>query len=57
MQRLFRRSEQDSDEDKEGDELDLKRAGKNPTRTRKLSFAPQKIIDYKPKFRPLSDTK
>lgn len=53
MQRLFKRSEQESDEDKDTDEISAKKTkDRNPTRTRKLSFAPQKMIDYKPKSKP-----
>lgn len=44
----------DSDEE-EKDEITVKtkREKRKPTRTRKLSFAPEKIIDYKPQFRPV----
>ena len=53
MQRLFKRSEQERDEDNDRYELSTKKNnGRNPTRTRKLSFAPQKMIDYKPKSKP-----
>lgn len=44
----------DSD-DEEKDEVTVKtKSGpRGPTRTRKLSFAPQKMIDYKPQFRKI----
>ena len=48
---FVKRSEMESDEDKEDDETIGKRS--RATRTRKLSFAPEKVIDYKPQFRPI----
>jgi len=51
IKKLIKRSEMESDEDK--DEATPKKEtqkSSRPTRTRKLSFAPEKIIDYKPKF-------
>lgn len=51
IKKLIKRSEMESNEDK--DESTPKketRKSSRPTKTRKLSFAPEKIIDYKPKF-------
>lgn len=50
---LFKRSEADSDEEKDVSDNSLRNSETEhrPTRTRKLSFAPEKIIDYKPKHR------
>ncbi len=50
VQRLIKRSEMESDEEKDGDlkmNSGKKVIGSRPTRTRKLSFAPEKVIDYK----------
>lgn len=51
LHKLLKRSEMESDEEK--DEEDSVKKGsksKRPTRTRKLSFAPEKVIDYKAKI-------
>ena len=48
IQNLVKRSEMESDEDQENTNLDGK-SSRKPTRTRQLSFAPEKIIDYKAK--------
>lgn len=53
---LVKRSEMESDEEKEESEGKKKKTAKNgrkPTRTRQLSFAPEMVIDYKPQFRPI----
>ena len=51
IKKLIKRAEEESDEEK--DEKTLKKNSRRPTRTRKLSFAPEKIVDYKPKFHPV----
>lgn len=49
--KLFKRSEMESDEEKDVSDGSLKTVTeRRPTRTRKLSFAPEKIIDYKPEI-------
>jgi hypothetical protein len=53
IKKLIQKAEQESDEEKDEDEASLKMNSRFPTRTRKLSFAPEKIIDYKPKFHPI----
>lgn len=51
IKQLLKRSEMESDQDKDQSPKKFKnKKSLPPTRTRKLSFAPEKIIDYKPKF-------
>lgn len=52
IKKLIKRAEEESDEEKD-ETTQPKKKSRRPTRTRKLSFAPEKIIDYKPKFRPI----
>ena len=52
LKNLFKRSEMESDEEKDVSDASIvenSQRDRRPTRTRKLSFAPEKIIDYKPK--------
>lgn len=58
LQKLIKRSEMESEEEKDGEgaaapNSNLKGKERRPTRTRKLSFAPEMVIDYKPQFRPI----
>lgn len=57
VQNLIKRSEMESDEEKDDDIIKQRRKKSNksrrPTRTRKLSFEPEMVIDYKPQFRPV----
>lgn len=50
MKQLLKRSEMESDEEKDEEASKKRKKSRRPTRTRQLSFAPEKIIDYKPKF-------
>ena len=54
IQNLVKRSEMESDEEEmAGVDTPMvgTENGREPTRTRKLSFAPEKVIDYKPQPR------
>lgn len=48
VRRLVKRSEMESDEEKDDNfkKVRNKSVKRNPTRTHKLSYAPEKIVDY-----------
>lgn len=51
---LVKRSDLDSDEDKDKDiSIEPPTLSKEPTRTHKISFRPEKIVDPMPRFRPI----